>query len=110
VIVVRERTVDKGFIDIKQGLNVGCATGWENKKKIGNQNQRKSETNPSFHAPPLVKIWSLSHGPRSARFFFAHTCPMNMFPALAMDPVPPLASRPTLLCGKIPEHLVLFLQ
>ena len=43
-----------------------------------------------------LKIWSLGHGPRalSSRIHV----PGDMFAALAIAPVPPLAPRPSLLC------------
>ena len=41
---------------------------------------------------------------------YAYMSQLNMFRPLAIDPVPPLASRPTLLCEIGPEHLVLFLN
>jgi hypothetical protein len=56
------------------------------------------ESTPSGykHAPYLIKIWSLDHGPR------AHSSHIyveaDMFSAIAFAHIPPFAPRPTLFC------------
>ena len=62
------------------------------KTKENNGQNKKTH----FHAPHSNKSWSLGHCPRapSSRIHV----PLDMFPALAIAPVPPLAPRLSLLC------------
>ena len=82
MIVVRERTVDKGFIDIKQGLNVCCATGWENKKKSEIKTKENRKRTLLSKLPSQSRFGhslTLRHVPRAPRacffsrvLFFSH--------------------------------------
>ena len=64
-----------------------------NKLDKSKENNRGKKTISMLPTNQELVTW-----PRSARVVFTHTCPLDMFPALAIAPVPPLAPRPSLLC------------
>ena len=59
---------------------------------------KKEEQKTNFHAPYLLKIWSLDHGPLAPSSHMHVKA--NMFPALEVAPVPPRCSASPPLCAK----------